>query len=101
MTIPARTALVIVGLLVVLAPRPSRGAEAGAADSPACAEVESIGVATMTDDGTIRMRLRSPPPGPIIEGELSYKPGDLDYRKIIDHLGGLAPGQIKPVKPWC
>jgi hypothetical protein len=49
----------------------------------------------MADDGTIRMRLRSLPPGPIVEGEFTYNPGDRDYQKTIGHLGGLAPGAIK------
>jgi len=69
--------------------------------NPKCEDVESIGVAWMAEDGKIGMQIRSPGPGPIVEGELFYKPGDPDYDSIVKHLGGLAPGQTKPVKPWC
>ncbi len=60
-----------------------------------------IGVATMLPDGTIHMRLRAPlPGGGAGEGEFDYKPDSPDYRQILEHLGGLQPGETKPVKPW-
>jgi len=60
-----------------------------------------IGVATMLPDGTIHLRLRAPlPGGGSGEGEFDYKPGDPDYQAILAHLGGLKPGETKPVKPW-
>jgi hypothetical protein len=60
-----------------------------------------IGVATMLPDGTIRLRLRAPlPGGGSGEGEMDYKPGDPDYQQVLAHLGGLKPGETKPVKPW-
>ena len=37
----------------------------------------------------------------IAEGELRYAPDDPQYEEIKQHLGGIAPGDIKPVKPWC
>ena len=66
-----------------------------------CEQVESIGVATMTQDGTITLRLRSLPPGPVAEGTMSYRPGDPQYEEIMRHLGGIKPGETKPVRPWC
>ena len=29
-----------------------------------------------------------------------YKPGDPMYEKIKEHLGGIKPGEEKPVPPW-
>ena len=66
-----------------------------------CEQVASIGVATMTEDGVITLRLRSLPPGPIAEGTMSYKSGDPQYEEIKEHIGGIAPGETKPVRPWC
>jgi hypothetical protein len=40
-------------------------------------------------------------PDPIAEGELTYAPDDPQYEDIKQHLGGITPGQPKPVKPWC
>lgn len=62
---------------------------------------DSIGVAWMEPDGTIRMNLRAEGPGGIVgHGRLEYAPGDKDYAKILAHLGGLKPGQFKSVPPW-
>ena len=66
---------------------------------PPCEQVASIGVATMASDGTITLRVRSLPPGPIGEGILDYPPSHPRYRAIVEHLGGLAPGESKPVVP--
>jgi hypothetical protein len=70
-------------------------------DAVPCASVESIGVAHMTDDGVITLRIRSLPPAPIAEGELRYAPSDPKYDEIKQHLGGIAPGESKSVRPWC
>src|SRR5271155_2459091 len=66
-----------------------------------CAEVESIGTAQMSADGVITLRLRSLSPNPIAEGVLTYTPDDPQYEEVKQHLGGIAPGETKPVKPWC
>ena len=66
-----------------------------------CNQVESIGVATMAGDGTITMRLRSLPPGPVAEGILVYRPDDARYGEILRHLRGLVPGESTPVPPRC
>jgi hypothetical protein len=76
-------------------------ASTDAQDRAPCATVESIGTATMSEDGVITLRLRSLPPGPIAEGTLRYRPGGPQYQQIKQHLGGIAPGESKSVRPWC
>jgi hypothetical protein len=66
-----------------------------------CEDIDSVGTAKMTADGTITLRLRSLWPDPIAEGELVYAPDDPQYGEIKRHLGGIAAGQSKPVPPWC
>lgn len=61
---------------------------------------DSIGVATMSNDRVVTLRLRSANLGMIAEGVFSYKPGDPKYEEIIAHLGGIEPGQQKPVPPF-
>ncbi|MDL1872489.1 hypothetical protein FBR05_09800 [Deltaproteobacteria bacterium PRO3] len=61
----------------------------------------SIGQATMERDGTIVLDLRAEgPKGAIGEGRLVYPPSHAQYKKILQHLGGLKPGEVKPVPPW-
>jgi hypothetical protein len=74
---------------------------AGAEQAAPCESVASIGAATMEANGVITLRIRSLPPGPIAEGVFRYAPGDPQYAEIIRHLGGIAPGETKPVPPWC
>jgi hypothetical protein len=62
---------------------------------------ESIGLATMKDDGTIVLRLRGKlPKGGTGEGTLVYPPTHPEYQKILSHIGPLCKGQTVPVKPW-
>jgi hypothetical protein len=60
----------------------------------------SIGAATMAKDGTITLRLRAEGPGMTGDGMLIYKPGDARYGEVERHIGGIKPGQTKPVPPW-
>jgi hypothetical protein len=61
----------------------------------------SIGVATMAPDGTITLRLRAEGPGGMSgEGNLTYKRGNPQYEEVLRHIGGLTPGETKPVPPW-
>jgi hypothetical protein len=63
--------------------------------------LDSIGVATMSADGVIRLQLRAEGPnGEIGDALLIYAPDNPDYAEVITHLGGLAPGETKPVPPW-
>jgi hypothetical protein len=62
---------------------------------------QSIGVATMEDDGTIVLRLRAKSPhGSVGEGTLVYPPTHPDYQSILSHIGPIRKGQTIPVKPW-
>ena len=55
----------------------------------------------MDADGTIKLQLRATGPGPAVgDALLTYKKGDARYQEILDHLGGLEPGQTKPVPPF-
>ena len=61
----------------------------------------SIGVATMAQDGTITLDLVARGPhGESGHGRLSYPPAHPQYREVLTHLGGLSPGETKPVPPW-
>ena len=63
--------------------------------------IDSIGSATMQDDGTIVMNLRvDEPDGMIGDGQVQCKPTDPEYADVLQHLGGLKPGESKPVPPW-
>jgi hypothetical protein len=55
----------------------------------------------MEADGTIVLMLRAEGPGGAVgEGMLRYPPGHKDYQMVKQHLGGLTPGQSKPVPPF-
>lgn len=64
-------------------------------------DTASIGVATMRPDGTILLQLRAEGADGL-EGDalLTYPPTDPEYENVLQHLGGLTPGQSKPVPPW-
>lgn len=61
-----------------------------------------IGTATMRDDKTIVMFLRAEDPATGIVGhaQLSYEPQDDQYNHVLTHIGGLRPGQQKPVRAF-
>jgi hypothetical protein len=65
------------------------------------AEGDSIGMATMAPDGTIFLDLRAEGPSGVRgDARLTYPPSHPQYREVLAHLGGLAPGERKPVPPW-
>jgi hypothetical protein len=66
-----------------------------------CEAIDSVGTAKMSADGTITLRIRSLWPQPPAETTLVYAPGDAQYVLIQRHLGGIEPGQSKPVPPLC
>jgi hypothetical protein len=90
-----RRASLVTALLLLATAAPA------AEDALACTSVASIGVATMTADGTITLRIRSLPPGPIAHGTFVYAPGDAQYESIKRHIGGIMPGEEKAIPPWC
>ena len=73
---------------------------AGAAQGQAVGTPASIGVASMTEDRVITLRLRAEDHGMVGEGFLTYRPGDAQYEEVVRHLGGLEPRGSKPVPPW-
>ncbi|HVO13189.1 MAG TPA: hypothetical protein VMX54_20775 [Vicinamibacteria bacterium] len=60
----------------------------------------AIGVATMQADGTIVLDLTATSAGARGEARLVYPPGHAEYQSVLAHLGGLRPGETKPVPPW-
>ena len=61
----------------------------------------TIGIAEMKTDGTIVLRLRAElPGGGSGEGQLVYPPTHPDYKKILEHVNPIAPGQTVLVRPW-
>ncbi len=71
------------------------------AQSKPPAVAPSIGQASMRPDGTIVLDLRAAQPGGAIgDAQLTYAPSHRDYQMILKHLGGLKPGEVKPVPPF-
>ena len=69
---------------------------------PKKSEPASIGTAEMKADGTIVLRLRAelPDGGGSGDGQLVYPTTHPDYKKILEHVGPIAPGQTVLVRPW-
>jgi hypothetical protein len=63
-------------------------------------KVQFIGMASMSDDGTVTLRLTMTSDGKPADAIITYKVGDPRYEEVLRHLGGLSPGQTKPVPPW-
>lgn len=61
---------------------------------------EYIGDATMTEDGTIILNLRAEGDGIVGHGQFTYTPDQPEYKDVLDHIGGIKPGERKPVRPW-
>jgi hypothetical protein len=66
-----------------------------------CEDIDSVGRAKMSADGTITLQRRSLWPDPVAESELVFAPDDPQYEEIKHHLGGIKPGESKPVPPFC
>ena len=55
----------------------------------------------MDEDGTINLWLRAESDdGAVGQGFFTYAPGDEEYDEVLEHIGGLKPGENKPVPPW-
>jgi hypothetical protein len=59
-----------------------------------------IGDATMVDDGTITVNLRRTTDGRTVVGTVKYPVDDPHYREVLDHIGGMKPGETKLVPAW-
>lgn len=103
-----RTVVCLVPLALVLAavsacsPARECGRPGDAKTSAVAAAQASIGTATMLADGTIVLDLRTgaAPGGAKGDARLNYPPGHPQYREIMEHVGGLRPGETKSVPPW-
>lgn len=67
-----------------------------------CATQKPIGDAKMNADGALHVWLRAEMPAGGGHGDsvMTISPGDKDYQKWLDHLGGMKPGDSKLVPPW-
>ncbi len=64
-------------------------------------EPPSFGSARMVEDGTLWLKLRAKSgDGAIGDALISYPPDHPRYTNILRHIGGIQPGQEKPVPPW-
>lgn len=64
-------------------------------------EPDVIGSARMLDDGTVVLDLRAEDGSGVRgRGQLRYPPSHKDYQMVLDHVGGLRPGEEKPVPPF-
>ena len=86
-----RQCIVILALLLIAPP-------ASAQMQSDCRAPVTIGTAVMSADGTITLNLRSPDGA---EGVLAYHKGDPDYARVLSHIGGIEPGEHKPVPAFC
>ncbi len=81
-------------MLVLLGAAPA----AAASLQSDCRGPGSIGTASMAPDGTITLNIRA---SGAFDGALAYKKGDPNYARMLSHIGGLAPGEKKPLPPFC
>lgn len=61
---------------------------------------KSIGTASIDDAGTVTLHLRVVENGLRTESVLTYARDHADYQMVLQHLGGLKPGESKTVPPW-
>lgn len=59
-----------------------------------------IGTAQMDAEGKIVLHLRASGGGMVGHSIMTYARDDPQYGEILDHVGPLAPGESKPVRPW-
>ncbi len=61
----------------------------------------SIGEARMLEDGTLVLDLRAEDAsGRRGDARRVYMKDHPRYRAVLDHLGGMKPGESKPIPPW-
>jgi hypothetical protein len=60
----------------------------------------TIGHATMSADGTITLHLVGDIKDNIVHSTRNVSPNDPMYKEVKQHIGGIKPGQTKPVPPW-
>ena len=68
---------------------------------PERAQPDQVGSAYMQPDGTLEMSLRTETrDGTIGESLLVVAKGDPRYANMVKHLGGIQPGEGKPIPPF-
>ncbi len=74
--------------------------DAGTPSQPA--EQKPIGEARMLSDGELLLQLYAIDPETGAKGhtQLRFSPPHPQYDDIVEHLGGLRPGEQKLVPPW-
>jgi len=61
----------------------------------------TVGSAYMRDDGTLEMSLRAvASDGTIGEALMIVAPTDSRHAEMVKHLGGIAPGEGRPIPPF-
>jgi hypothetical protein len=63
-------------------------------------DAQTIGAATMGQDGTIKLELRGSDREMSGHASVSYAPTDPRYKETLMHLGPLKPGGSKFITPW-
>ena len=63
-------------------------------------EPETIGMAEMSQDGTLTLTLRAEESGMVGDTRLVYPPTHAQYELIKKHVGPMKPGEQKPVAPF-
>jgi len=61
---------------------------------------KSIGMARMLADGTILVGVGARGANDRARAVMQLRPGDTQYQPLLDHIGGLKPGQTKSIPPW-
>ena len=84
-----------VALAVFLGLQPTAFAQ----DSPK-REPVIIGDATMTEDGTNVVSLRRTADGVNVSGIVKYPVDSPHYKEVLDHIGGMRPGETRLVPAW-
>ena len=65
-------------------------------------EPADVGMAEMAKDGTLRLHLRTTAEdGTVGEMMMVVPPKDPRHPGMVQHLGGIAPGQAKPIPPFA
>ncbi len=59
-----------------------------------------IGDARMQEDGTIVVNLRRTADGINLSGIVRYPTNHPDYREVLEHIGGMKPGDVRLVPAW-
>ena len=86
----------VLSVLIFLS-QPAWGAEhEGKNEAPKPA----IGLATMTPDRTINLWFWIQTDKILADYYKVYKPDDPKYQEIFKHIGGIRPGEYKPIPPW-